>query len=161
MGAVRDFKNIFLRNFSATPYWKPLPHYIVEALVRATKTEVKPMPKRPNTPCRHPGCAELVPYGTKYCDKHRSLHPEDTRSAGSRGYGTAWNKARKRYLETHPLCAECLKEGRYVKATDVDHIKPHRGDNVLFWDQGNWQSLCHRHHSIKTRNEDHTPEYKY
>ena len=23
------------------------------------------------------------------------------------------------------------------------------------------QSLCHRHHSIKTRNEDHTPEYKY
>jgi 5-methylcytosine-specific restriction protein A len=54
-----------------------------------------------------------------------------------------------------------MKEGRYVKATDVDHIKPHRGDNVLFWDQSNWQSLCHRHHSVKTRNEDHTPEYKY
>ena len=103
------------------------------------------MPSRPNTPCRHPGCAALVPYGTKYCDKHRSLHPEDTRSA----------------LETHPLCVECLKQGRYVKATDVDHIKPHRGDSVLFWDQSNWQSLCHRHHSIKTRNEDHTPEYKY
>lgn len=119
------------------------------------------MPSRPKTPCRHPDCAALVPYGTKYCDKHRSLHPEDNRSAGSRGYGTAWNKARKRYLETHPLCVECLKAGRYVKATDVDHIKPHRGDNVLFWDQSNWQSLCHRHHSIKTRNEDHTPEYKY
>ena len=82
-------------------------------------------------------------------------------SGGSRGYGTAWNKARKRYLETHPLCVECMKQGRYVKATDVDHIMPHRGDNVLFWDQSNWQSLCHRHHSIKTRNEDHTPEYKY
>lgn len=116
------------------------------------------MPSRPKTPCRHPGCAALVPY---YCGKHRSLHPEDTRSAGSRGYGTAWNKARKRYLETHPLCVECMKQGRYVKATDVDHIMPHRGDNVLFWDQSNWQSLCHRHHSIKTRNEDHTPEYKY
>ena len=49
------------------------------------------MPSRPNTPCRHPGCAALVPYGSKYCDKHRSLPPEDTRSAGSRGYGTAWN----------------------------------------------------------------------
>ena len=58
------------------------------------------MPNRPNTPCRHPGCAALVPYGIKYCDKHRSLHPEDTRSASSRGYGTAWNKACKRYLET-------------------------------------------------------------
>lgn len=123
--------------------------------------EAETMPSRPKTPCRHPGCAALVPYGTKYCDKHRSLHPEDIRSAGSRGYGTAWNRARKRYLETHPLCVECMKQGRYVKATDVDHIKPHRGDSVLFWDQSNWQSLCHRHHSIKTRNEDHTPEYKY
>lgn len=119
------------------------------------------MPNRPNTPCRHPGCAALVPYGTKYCDKHRPLHPEETRSAGSRGYGATWNRARKRYLETHPLCVECLKQGRYVKVSDVDHIKPHRGDSVLFWDRSNWQSLCHRHHSIKTRNEDHTPEYKY
>ena len=119
------------------------------------------MPKKPDTPCKHPGCAALVPYGTKYCGKHRSLHPEDTRSASSRGYGAAWNRARKRYLETHPLCVECMKEGHYVKATDVDHIRPHRGDNTLFWDQSNWQSLCHRHHSIKTRKEDHTPEYKY
>lgn len=119
------------------------------------------MPSRPNTPCRHPGCAALVPYGKKYCEKHRNLHPEDKRSAGSRGYGAAWNKARKCYLETHPLCVECLKQGRYIKATDIDHIKPHRGDSVLFWDQNNWQSLCYRHHSIKTRNEDHPPEYKY
>lgn len=125
------------------------------------RKEAESMPSRPNTPCRHPGCAALVPYGTKYCEKHRPLHPEETRSAGSRGYGTAWNRARKRYLETHPLCVECMKQGRYVKATDVDHIKPHRGDSVLFWDRSNWQSLCHRHHSIKTRNEDHTPEYKY
>nr|WP_246414712.1 HNH endonuclease signature motif containing protein [Yoonia ponticola] len=28
------------------------------------------------------------------------------------------------------------------KATTVDHIKPHRGDKVLFWDKNNWQSLC-------------------
>ncbi len=27
------------------------------------------MPYRPNTPCRHPGCAALVPYGQKYCEK--------------------------------------------------------------------------------------------
>ena len=126
-----------------------------------TERRLQTLPSRPNTPCRHPGCAALVPYGTKYCEKHRPLHPEDTRSAGSRGYGTAWNRARKRYLETHPLCVECLKAGRYVKATDVDHIKPHRGDSVLFWDQSNWQALCHRHHSMKTRREDQTPAYHY
>jgi hypothetical protein len=32
-----------------------------------------------------------------------------------------------------------MKEGRYVKATDVDHIIPHRGDKKLFWNESNWQ----------------------
>lgn len=68
------------------------------------------MPLRPNTPCRHPGCAALVPYGTKYCDAHKPMHPEEVRSAESRGYGRAWQKARKEYLEAHPLCVECMKE---------------------------------------------------
>lgn len=66
------------------------------------------MPSRPNTPCRHPGCPELVPSGTKYCDKHKPLHPEEVRSAGSRGYNRAWQKARKEYLEAHPLCVRCM-----------------------------------------------------
>lgn len=119
------------------------------------------MPSRPKTPCRHPGCAALVPYGTKYCEVHKPMHPEEVRSAGARGYGKAWQKARKKYLEAHPLCVECMKEGRYVRATDVDHIIPHRGDRTLFWDQGNWQALCHRHHSMKTRANDNTPTYHY
>ena len=119
------------------------------------------MPSRPNTPCRHPGCAALVPYGTKYCEEHKPLHSEEVRSAGARGYGRAWQKARKRYLETHPFCVECMKEGKYVKATDVDHVVPHRGDKRLFWDQSNWQPLCHRHHSSKTRREDNNPSYHY
>ena len=127
-------------------------------MVRSTVKSTVPSTRR-----RHAPQVAVVTarHGTEPARKHRPLHPEETRSAGSRGYGAAWNRARKRYLETHPLCVECLKQGRYVKATDVDHIKPHRGDSVLFWDQNNWQSLCHRHHSIKTRNEDHTPEYKY
>ena len=89
------------------------------------------------------------------------MHPEEIRPAAGRGYGSAWNKARKKYLESHPLCVQCMKEGRYVKATDVDHIIPHRGNQVLFWEQSNWQALCHSCHSRKTRNEDHNPEYRY
>ena len=119
------------------------------------------MPSRPNTPCKHPGCPALVPYGTRYCEKHKPLHSDEQRSANPRGYDHRWNKARKRYLVTHPLCAECLKRGRYVKATDVDHIVPHRGDKILFWDESNWQALCHSCHSRKTRNEDHDLEYHY
>jgi 5-methylcytosine-specific restriction protein A len=39
-------------------------------------------------------------------------------------------------------------------ATDLDHIVPHKGDMVLFWSPGNWQSLCHACHSRKTMMED-------
>ena len=119
------------------------------------------MPTKPKVPCRHPGCAALIPAGTKYCDEHKPLHPEERRSATKQGYGAAWRQARKRYLLLHPLCVNCLKEGRYVKATDVDHITPHRGDRALFWDESNWQALCHRCHSRKTRREDHNPVYTY
>ena len=79
--------------------------------------EEKAMPRKPNTPCKYPGCAALVPYGTKYCEKHKALHPEEVRSAAGRGYGSAWQKARKRTLAAHPLCVECMKEGKYVKAS--------------------------------------------
>lgn len=119
------------------------------------------MPYKPDKPCRHPGCAALVPSGQKYCERHKSMHPEEARPSAGRGYGSAWQRARKQYLEAHPLCVECMREGRYVKATDVDHIVPHRGDQKLFWDRSNWQALCHRHHSMKTRREDQTPEYHY
>ena len=119
------------------------------------------MPRIPDHPCAHPGCPRLVPRGKKYCEEHAAQHPEEIRSSAARGYGSAWRKARKRYLEANPLCVSCLKEGRYVRATDVDHIQPHRGDAVLFWDESNWQPLCHSCHSQKTRNEDNNPVYSY
>ena len=55
----------------------------------------------------------------------------------------------------------CMKEGRYRKATVVDHVVPHRGDIKLFWDRDNWQSLCKEHHDRKTLTEDINPTYSY
>ena len=119
------------------------------------------MPTKPKVSCRHPGCPELVDAGKKYCEKHKPLHPEEIRSAASRGYGRAWQKASRQYLAAHPLCVKCMAEGRYTKATVVDHIKPHRGDRELFWDRDNWQALCKRCHDRKTWAEDRNPEYCY
>ena len=130
-------------------------------ILRWKLREVFRLPRIPDHPCSHPGCPKLVPRGKKYCEAHTAQHPEEVRSAAVRGYGSKWQRARKRYLEAHPLCVECLKDGWYVKATDVDHIKAHRGDPALFWDESNWQSLCHKHHSEKTRREDHDPVYRY
>ena len=119
------------------------------------------MPTKPMVPCKHPGCAALIPPGHKYCEHHKPMHSEEVRSAASRGYGLAWRKASKAFLQLHPLCAECMEEGRYMKATVVDHIVPHRGDQKMFWDRSNWQALCKRCHDRKTRREDQTPMYRY
>lgn len=82
------------------------------------------------------------------------MAPDRRPSASDRGYDWRWRKARDSYLAKHPLCVECVREGRTVAATVVDHIEPHKGDQVKFWDQGNWQSLCKTHHNVKTARED-------
>lgn len=78
----------------------------------------------------------------------------DKRTAAQRGYNARWRKARRTYLQQHPLCVMCDREGRVEAATVVDHIKPHCNDQKLFWDTNNWQSLCKVHHdSTKQRIE--------
>lgn len=119
------------------------------------------MPRKPKVPCDHPGCAMLIEPGAKYCERHKALHPEAIRSASSRGYTSRWQRVSKAYLRKHPLCVECMKQGRYTKATVVDHIVPHRGNQKLFWDQSNWQSLCKPCHDKKTWGEDSHPTYTY
>ena len=75
-----------------------------------------------------------------------SWRPADA-TAAQRGYGYRWQRAREAYLREHPLCVMCQAEGRVTAATVVDHVVPHRGDERLFWDRGNWQGLCARCHS--------------
>ena len=83
-------------------------------------------------------------------------HDHDRRrgSFRERGYDARWGKARAAFLKQNPLCVMCLHAGRPVRATVVDHIVPHRGDQRLFWDEANWQPLCRTHHnSTKQRME--------
>ena len=54
------------------------------------------------------------------------------------------------------MCDEC--KGKAVAAQVVDHIIPHRGDETLFWDERNWQSLAKNCHDAKTWREVHSPE---
>ena len=50
----------------------------------------------------------------------------------------------------------CERQGIVTAATVVDHIKEHKGDYGLFWDESNWQSLCASCHSgIKRTQEKH------
>lgn len=78
----------------------------------------------------------------------------DGRTSTQRGYGYKWQKARERFLFSNPLCIYCGRVGRATVATVVDHIIPHKGDQVVFWDESQWQALCSScHSSIKQREE--------
>jgi 5-methylcytosine-specific restriction endonuclease McrA len=63
------------------------------------------------------------------------------------------DKVRQAYFAENPFCIHCPSH-LYTQATDIDHIKPWRFYPELFWDQSNWQSLCHSCHSKKTISEN-------
>ena len=104
------------------------------------------MPASAPRPCSWPGCPDLAVRGSR-CDDHAAVAARRKGSATSRGYDAAWRRVRSRHLRLHPLCEE---PGCSALATVVDHIVPHRGDQLLFWDQENWQALCKGCHDQKT-----------
>jgi 5-methylcytosine-specific restriction protein A len=95
-----------------------------------------------------------------YCKQHRKQTQKQADqqrgTANERGYNYRWQVASKLFLKAHPLCAICQRKTppRVTAATLVDHIKPHKGDPVLFWDQSNWQPACKPCHDEKTATED-------
>lgn len=78
---------------------------------------------------------------------------EGRQHANTRFYqSTEWRKLRALKLNEQPLCEECLRNGKLVKAQMVDHIIPiNRGGAAL--DIENLQSLCNRCHAIKSAKE--------
>jgi 5-methylcytosine-specific restriction protein A len=84
-------------------------------------------------------------------------------SAHERGYGQRWQDAATSFKLRFPLCgmrpngappmmSKCYDERRVSAAFQVDHIVPHRGNAVLFWDEvDNWQSLCRSCGARKSR----------
>ena len=110
--------------------------------------------------CACAGCLRIASHGG-YCLRHKGL--ADRKKKGPfRGtvrsssspynglYRTArWRRERRAFLEEHPFCAVCGGT-----STLVDHIVPHHGDEIVFWDQRNWQALCASCHSAKTLREN-------
>lgn len=113
---------------------------------------------KPLRPCRYPGCFRLTAVG--WCPEHM---PKTVRPDSRSDQAKQWHKLystklwtdvlRPNQLLREPFCRECAKRGLRVRATDADHIRPHRGDLKLFKDPGNLESLCHSCHSAKTRAE--------
>jgi 5-methylcytosine-specific restriction enzyme A len=67
----------------------------------------------------------------------------------AQGYGYKWQQARAEFLKSNPVCLTCG-----APSNVVDHIKPHKGDQGLFWRRSNWQPLCTPCHNSKTARQD-------
>lgn len=77
-------------------------------------------------------------------------------SRHKRGYGTAWDKLRKRILvrDKH-LCQPCLAKQHITAATQVDHIKGKAAGGTD--DEANLQAICSDCHASKTAEESGRP----
>jgi 5-methylcytosine-specific restriction endonuclease McrA len=95
------------------------------------------------------------------------------KSSSERGYGNYWSTVIAPQVRERDewLCQECLREGGLGMAMEemasrprtkngatrepiVDHIIPaHAIPRNRFYDLDNLQTLCDRHHSIKTAND--------
>lgn len=116
------------------------------------------MPRSAPTPCRYPGCAQVLNV-PGYCDAHRSLMHRDYGRARREFdaevgfYRTArWRNTRVAVLRDNPLCCKCQSKGILKLATVVDHITPIKQGGERF-ERSNLQSLCVPCHNAKTASE--------
>lgn len=108
------------------------------------------MPYKPRRPCANAGCSKLAESGEQYCAEHkkhmaRHYNQYQRDPEINKRYDKAWKRIRDRYIKDHPLCEECMKDGRLTPAEIVHHKVElseggtHNRDNLC--------SLCKHHHS--------------
>ena len=106
------------------------------------------MPVKPKKPCAYPGCPNLT--YDRYCEKHKQMENKryekyDRDPEVYKRYDRKWRKIRKSYLSVNPLCEQCLKEGKYVRAVEVHHkLLLSKGGTH---DKDNLMALCKSCHS--------------
>lgn len=94
------------------------------------------------------GCGARVPSGR--CPNCRRASDTQRGTARERGYDSWWDGYSRRRLARYPLCVLCAAHGRTTAATVTDHIQPHKGNNALFRDRRNHQSLCGNCNRLKS-----------
>ncbi|MEZ5933116.1 MAG: HNH endonuclease signature motif containing protein [Alphaproteobacteria bacterium] len=65
----------------------------------------------------------------------------------------AWRELELDILCRQPWCVYCEAVGIRRVSSVIDHITPHRGDGILFWDRSNLQPLCVSCHGAKSQHE--------
>ena len=91
-------------------------------------------------------CGRVVKGVCQSCTAIVQARAEDYRPSKRERYGSHWTALSQHYRSKHPLCEQCMVEGRTTAATEVHHkIKAKdRPDLILQWD--NLMSVCRSCH---------------
>jgi hypothetical protein len=93
-----------------------------------------------NSPCESflPGIASITTRCRCRTSTDRSMGATQFQGLYNR---SRWKKMSRQQRMRAPLCEMCKARGLVVVAQVVDHIRPHHGDERLFFDPQNLQSL--------------------
>jgi 5-methylcytosine-specific restriction protein A len=92
------------------------------------------------------GCGRIVMGKCPDCQRHRKASAEDYRPGSSDRYGSQWAGLSARYRAKHPLCEQCLAEGKTTPAIEVHHIRKVRDSPELVYEWSNLMSVCRSCH---------------
>ena len=103
--------------------------------------------------CRAPNCNKLIPSDKAYCEAHqpppRIPFANATRSNEVLYKTHRWRTLRKKIIAETPYCVYCGVGSNL----QVHHKIPPRGDEDLFYDEGNCVPICKRCHRLITARE--------
>lgn len=102
-----------------------------------------------------------MPTINKLPRKPKSTYHNDTdnRELRKKAYNDSrWRKVRQTYIQNHPLCEECLKEGKVYAGTLEDPLQVHHKKSPfangiinyeLLLDDRNLETICSYHHGLE------------
>jgi 5-methylcytosine-specific restriction protein A len=105
--------------------------------------------------CSFPGCNVLLDM-PGYCEEHKKEERvrkpfESATRLNSLFYNTTrWRTLRKTFLKENPYCNRC---GNNNIPLQVHHKIPPRGNEELFFDEANLETICETCHRIITAQE--------
>jgi 5-methylcytosine-specific restriction protein A len=112
--------------------------------------------------CNYPGCNQLADGTIHYCEKHKPIHDEEVASRKPFQYATSpnanlynsrrWINLKRKIIQDNPSCYRCGISGEEVRL-EVHHLIAPRGDEELFFEEGNCTSVCPDCHKKITAQE--------
>ena len=102
--------------------------------------------------CSEPGCNLLVESPETRCPAHfkpKKVNAFEKATRANEYNTSAWRKLRKQHLKRHPHCVKCGS----TEKLQVHHTVPPRGNESLFYDEYNLETVCATCHRVLTAKE--------